>query len=420
MGAEYSAQEINEALQLPVGERAAIVPVTDSGSGHGTAVAGIAAGNGAASVARRYRGVAIESELIVVKLGINGGGFPRTTEVMEGMDYVVRKALELQMPVALNLSFGNNSGSHDGQSLFESYITQLSGVWKSSIIVASGNEGDARHHARVDLKNGAARIPFAVGERERGLIMQIWKQYVDKIELEIETPSGKRIEILEIPGSSTEYLLSQPGDVVDGINRLLVYFGEPSPHTMTQEIYLEWLTGEGNYVETGTWHLTLQPVEVRYGVIDLWMPTTEAIGLSTGFLNPSPDITLTIPATAYRIVAVGAYRAANDSVAPFSGRGTTTDGRMKPDLVAPGVDVMTAAPGGGYSAKTGTSMSAPFVTGSAALLMEWGIVRGNDPYLYGEKVRAYLIKGARPLPGEPVPSVRQGWGALCLADSFPE
>ena len=88
-------------------------------------------------------------------------------------------------------------------------------------------------------------------------------------------------------------------------------------------------------------------------------------------------------------------------------------------IVAPGVGVITALPGGGYGPRTGTSIAAPFVTGSAALMMEWGIVRGNDPFLYGEKVKAYLIKGARPLRGEPVPSKRQGWGALCLRDSIP-
>jgi len=155
-------------------------------------------------------------------------------------------------------------------------------------------------------------------------------------------------------------------------------------------------------------------------VVDLWLPSTERIGFSTGFPEPEPDTTLTIPSTADGIIAVGAYDVARDAVASFSGRGDTADGRKAPTLVAPGVGVVTAAPGGGYTTRTGTSIAVPFVTGSVALMMEWGIVQENDPYLYGEKVKAYLIKGARRLPGqEEVPDKKAGWGALCLSDSLP-
>ena len=93
---------------------------------------------------------------------------------------------------------------------------------------------------------------------------------------------------------------------------------------------------------------------------------------------------------------------------------------MKPDLAAPGVDITSTAPGGGYAVRTGTSMATPFVTGAAALLMEWGILNGNDPYLYGEKMKAYLLRGARQLPGLQSPNPMTGFGALCVADSLPD
>ena len=109
--------------------------------------------------------------------------------------------------------------------------------------------------------------------------------------------------------------------------------------------------------------------------------------------------TLTIPSTARKIIAVGAYNSRTLTYADFSGRGTDGgESLRKPDLVAPGVDIMTTVPGGGYGEATGTSFATPFVTGAAALLMEWGITDGNDPFLYGEKVKAYLQKGARALP----------------------
>ena len=122
------------------------------------------------------------------------------------------------------------------------------------------------------------------------------------------------------------------------------------------------------------------------------------------------------------MVAVGAYDARRNAYASFSGRGWTEDSyQIRPDLAAPGVDITTTAAGGGYISVTGTSFAAPFVTGSAALLIEWGIVRGNDPFLYGEKVRAYLRKGARQLPGYEVwPNNQLGYGVLCLRDSLPE
>ncbi len=409
-GAEFTQEDINRLLAGEDTE--GLYAPEETGTGHGTAVAGIAAGNGSASAGRRYRGIAVESDLLVVKLAAPSGGFPRTTEVMEGLDYLIRKGVRLQRPIAVNLSFGNNYGAHNGQSLFENYIAQLSGIGKNVIVVASGNEGDARHHARIQLQEQMETVPFAIAENEVNISLQLWKRYADDFALFLEAPNGVRQQIDPRPGNSEEYSLAG--------NRLLVYYGEPTPYAVIQEIYMEWLPGgERQFLTEGVWKILLLPERIVDGRVELWLPTIEAVGMSTGFLRPSPDTTLTIPSTSRNVVTVGAYRQSNDTVAAFSGRGDTVDGRNMPTLVAPGVGVVTAAPGGGYTARTGTSMAAPAVTGSAALMMEWGIVQGNDPYLYGEKIKAYLIRGARPLPGERVPSVRQGWGALCLRDSLP-
>lgn len=118
---------------------------------------------------------------------------------------------------------------------------------------------------------------------------------------------------------------------------------------------------------------------------------------------------------------MGAYDSRLLTYAPFSGRGYTRDNnQVKPDLVAPGVDIMTTAVNGGYVRVTGTSFAAPFVTGAAAMLMQWGIVEGNDPYLYGQKVKAYLRKGAVHLPNfEEWPNPTVGYGTLCVKNSLP-
>ena len=137
--------------------------------------------------------------------------------------------------------------------------------------------------------------------------------------------------------------------------------------------------------------------------------------------NDHAEPTLIIPSTIANVISVGAYDDSYQSYADFSGRGFTRQTQqVKPDLVAPGVDIVTARSGGGYEAVTGTSFAAPFVAGSAALLMQWGIVDGNDPFLYGEKVKAYLARGARHLPGYEVwPNPQLGYGALCVRDSLP-
>ena len=186
-------------------------------------------------------------------------------------------------------------------------------------------------------------------------------------------------------------------------------------------MYIEAVLPKGSYIQDGLWKIRLIPEEILDGQYDLWLPAGMALNRETRFLAASPDTTLTIPSTASRAISVGAYDDATQAYADFSGRGFARLGHpIKPELAAPGVNIITARAGGGYEAVTGTSFAAPFVTGSAALMMQWGIVNGNDPYLYGEKLKAYLIRGARSLPGETVyPNERLGYGALCLERSFP-
>ena len=413
IGTEYTKEQIDEALaQSDPVRRRELVPSTDA-SGHGTRVLGIAAGNGRAG-GIRYRGVAPRSSILVVKLGVpRTDSFPRTTELMQALDYCIRKAMEYSLPVAVNISFGNTYGAHDGTSLLETYITDMANIWKSVICIGTGNEGYAAGHASDSLQEGEKkRIQLAVGEYEGVLNLQIWKSYLDDISVSLESPGGRSAGFIRnVPGAQ-RFALEQTD--------ILLYYGEPSPYSQSQEIYLEFLP-QTEYVDSGIWTLTLEAREIRDGRFHLWLPSAAVLNANTRFLEPEPYITLTIPSTARRTVAVGAYDSRSRTYADFSGRGDTRDGRERPILAAPGVDVVTTMPGGGYAAATGTSFATPFVTGAAALLMQWGITDGNDPFLYGEKAAAYLKKGAQPLPAfRAYPNPQIGWGTLCVRESLPE
>lgn len=405
IGTEYTSEQINEALRQPTVEaRRRIVPSQDV-SGHGTAVAGVAAGN-----SDEYRGVAYESDLIVVKLGIpKMNGFPRTTELMQAIDYVVQKALEYGQPVAINISFGNTYGSHDGNSLLEQYIQSIANRWKSVICIGTGNEGNAAGHVSGMLnEDEEVEIELAVQESETTLNIQVWKSYFDVVDVSIETPSGVRV------GPIQEILGSQRFRI--GETELLLYYGEPSPYTIDQEIYIDFLP-RTDYVNSGVWKIILTPREIVSGNYALWLPSENVLNEGTEFLFPNVQGTLTIPSTAFRTIGVGAYNSETMTYADFSGRGSGA--RIKPDLVAPGVDILAPIPGGSFGEFSGTSFATPFVTGSAALLMQWGIVQGNDPYLYGEKVKAYFQRGAREILGfDTYPNQVVGYGALCVRDSF--
>ena len=418
IGTEFTSEQINEALRMEVREeRYRIVPSRDT-SGHGTAVAGIAAGNGRGSKNGKYRGAAPEAGLLIVKMGGAGEtGFPRTTQLMRGVDYIVRKAEELKKPVAINISFGNTYGSHDGTSLLERYLNTVSERWKNVICVGSGNEGTTAGHAAGEYRKGMmTEVQLAVQQREKSFSLQIWKSYVDEVAITIVDPSGNHSGRLEEKEGTQRIQI--------GETELLVYYGEPKPYSIRQEIYISFQP-RNEFVTAGVWKIQMMPGQVVDKLWQMWLPVQNALNIGTAFLKPDSSTTLTIPSTASLVITVAAYNALTFSYADFSGRGPAQiyegENANKPDLAAPGVRVMAPVAGGGYAEFTGTSFATPFVTGSAALLMEWGIVKGNDPYLYGEKVKAYLRRGARQILGyERWPNGELGYGRLCLSESIPK
>lgn len=424
-GTEFTREQINAALREADPLRQyELVPSRDS-SGHGTSVAGIAAGaatnvtGGTAN--NNYEGVAPESELLIVKLGApRENSFPRTTEMMRAVTYVVRKAQSLNRPVAINLSFGNTYGAHDGSSLLERFLDNAAEIGRTVICVGSGNEGASAGHreGRVNVGETAA-TELSVGAYETAFSVQLWKTYTDVFRITLRSPGGQEFSFSTEKGGEITWEAER--------TRILIYVGEPSPYAVEQEIYFD-IIPENLYISPGIWSFLIGTQE-KESSFYFYLPSQAARNQNTRFFEPNPNLTLTIPSTASKVITVGAYDSTYDAYADFSGRGyryaerdigLLAAGAAKPDLAAPGVNITAPDIYGGYRSFTGTSFATPFVTGAAALLMEWGIVQGNDAFLYGEKVKAYLRRGARKIRGEEFyPNDRVGYGALCVADSIP-
>lgn len=415
-GVLYTREMINEALALGRESGQKLVPVLDL-SGHGTAVASVAAGT--------EMGVAPKADLLIVRLGTpQRDSFPRTTQLMRGIDYAVKLGVELNKPVAVNISFGNTYGDHQGNSLLERFVDNASEIGRSILVIGSGNEGASRGHTAGVVRDASHVTELSVAEYETGLSIQLWKFYQDVFNLVITSP-GKEQATLELSSLREAQAVRRTLEQT----QLLCYLGKPLPYNVQQEIFIDMIP-TGSYVNSGVWRITLQPVSLVTGEYRFYLPGYAARNGATGFFLPTPEMTITIPSTARRAVTVGAYDVTRKSYADFSGRGYVyryDDGRadtaggqqiiadVKPDLTAPGVDITVPVPNGGYEQVSGTSFATPFVAGAAALLMEWGIVRGNDRFLYGERLKAALIRGAQPLSGAAArPDSKTGWGTMCV------
>ena len=280
VGTEYGQEEINESLgSTPL-------PIRDL-SGHGTAVAAIAAGNS---------GVAPQAQLLVVKLGnLAASTFSKTTELMMAVEYAYQKALEVQMPLVINLSFGTVYGPHNGTGLLETYLDEMMGRWKSVIVVGTGNEGNAAGHVHSTLQEGTDTvIPFSVAAGETGLNVQVWKSYTDQFDISLQAPDGTQIGPLYENLGPQRYRMSS--------TNLLIYYGKPSPFMISQEIYFDFIP-DGDYVTAGIWRLILKPQRLAEGAVDLWLPAVGSLNPGTRFLRPIPENTLTVPSTARKVIS---------------------------------------------------------------------------------------------------------------------
>lgn len=392
-GTLYTQEDINKAINREIN-----IPVSLTAA-HGTHVAGIAAR------------IANESNLIVVRVGsIQTDVFSRSTEFMRAIKFVIDASIEKNMPVAINMSYGTNEGSHLGVSLFEQYIDDMSLMWKNNMIVSAGNNANKGQHKFIQLvPNQNQQVEFVVGENEKILNLNIWPNFADDIAISITTPTNNTTPELSLNSRLLRTTLNRT-------NITGVFYPIP-PYTLLRRVTIQ--LSSNTSIQPGIWRINFRPTTIVAGGINIYLPTSEGLSPDTRFLNPTVKLTVTVPGTANRVITVGSYNDATSAISPFSGQGDASQGVLKPDIVAPGEEILSYLPGGNQGVLSGTSMASPHVTASAALLMQWGIVNNNDPYMYGDRLKAILLKFAN-RNGQNIayPNDVYGYGRLDL-DNIP-
>ena len=401
-GIVYDKNKINEALKSE--NPFSIVPEIDL-SGHGTHVAGIACAGG--NINFDNYGVAYKSSIAMVKItGENSLRAALSTQLMRGLKFLMDKSNEINKPLVVNISLSTNDGSHNGSSLLEKYIQTFTQLQKAVIVVAAGNEGNSAHHVGGKMKK-EEDLDLNIGDGEKVIILDFFKPVLVDVSVEVISPTGISTGPMELSESYKERFV--------GREKIIVYSTGPKPFDIQGQTTISILP-LGDAITAGGWRIIVKKLNNYEGYFDIWLPISEGLNERTRFLQPDVYNTLGIPATVEGVISVGSYNFLNNNLSAFSGRGVVRpEWLIKPDLVAPGENILSTVEEQGFDTKSGTSMAAPQVAGICALLFEWGIIRNNDPFLYGERIKYYLIKGAkRTIFGEAYPNPDLGYGFVCL------
>ncbi len=378
--------------------------------GHGTMVAGIAVGNGLESDGK-YKGVAPKANIIVVKLGKQESeSFAMVTEFMRAIKFSYDMAIKEDMPLSINISYGTNDGSHNGDTLFEEYINDMATSYQSNIIVSTGNEGNANHHYESTImENESETIDFTIADGIQNLYKSLWKNFSEDISVELITGNGVSTGKVFVSNSVSRFDF-------EGVTIRILY-NPPTPYKLIQEIFFQ-IDHPSLTTEIENWQLIVHATNIVDGHFKIWLPTTEEVTRATAFKLPSKNTTLMIPSTASNVISVSGYDTLTNEIADFSGRGFVANENEKPDIGAPAIDILTTTRLLTYGTTSGTSFSAPFVTGACAVLMEYGIVDRNEIFLYGEKMKAYLQKCAKREESQVYPNRTFGYGTLCIQNTL--
>lgn len=441
-GTEYTREEIDRALQMEKGTIASgdgtiagmqdvraldVVPSIDE-NGHGTRLASLAAGSQleGGSV---YNSPAYDADILVVKLKPakeylrkyyqipDGVSAYASTDVMMAVKYMDSFARVFKRPIVFCLGMGTNFRDHEGNGIFSRYLNAVASQRSRIMVIAGGNEGNTSHHYEGRFQNGTAgteeSMEIFVSEGVDGFLMEIWTEAPVNLSVSIRTPGGEYIDPTSVLFQTNlryrfvfeetiitvynAYIAQGSGDAL-----ILMRFEKPTPGV--------WTIGVSDENQTP---------EARF---DAWLPISDFLQRPVYFLQPNPRVTLTTPSYVPEAITVAAYDSFNNSIYQNSGRGYSRDGRIKPDLTAPGVDITIAGNRLGaepvISTYTGSSLAAAIMAGAAAQFAQWAVVDGNSPYIRSQEVKNYFIRGAARERNIEYPNGIWGYGRLDLYNTF--
>lgn len=417
-GTQYTAEEINLALNSD--NPASIVPTRDE-NGHGTFLASIAAGN--RDERAGFSGAAPQASIAMVKLKPakqylrdfyliqDGADAYQENDIMMGVSYLYFLARKYSMPLVVCIPLGTNMGSHMGMSRLGQYLNQVSLSNGSAVITAVGNETGARHHFRavMDADTDEVTAELRVGEREAGFSMELWAENMGAYTVGFISPTGEVAREISVPlrGENTvSFLLEQ--------TQITVYTQIADVSAGSQFIFMRF-----ENPMSGIWRILIRnSLDIRE-TFHIWLPVRGFISDETYFLRPDPDTIITDPGNARYPITVTAYDHTKNSIYIHASRGYSLSGRIKPDLAAPGVNILGASVSGRRLTRmSGTSVSAAHLAGAAAILLNWGVLNANYPYLNTPVLKSIFVRGAQRNPALTYPNREFGYGTLNLYEAF--
>ena len=416
-GTQYTREDIDRALSLV--DPFSLLPSRDE-NGHGTFLASVAAGN--SDPQREFTGAAPRAYLAAVRLKPakkylrdfylirEDAEAYQENDIMMGISYLMSLARKYSMPMVICLGLGTNQGSHTGRSPLGLYMNDLSSYFGVVLVTAAGNETGYGHHYSASLTAGekSRLVELNVGKNDPGFSMELWAQDVEVYRVGFVSPTGEVIEPL--PSAVGEenvirFLVEQ--------TEITVYTDIVSSSSGSQMIFIRFRNPM-----PGIWSIRVVSVLDITGTFHIWLPCHGFLSDDTRFLLPDPDTVITEPGNAQLPITVSAYDHTTGGIYIHSSRGYSRSGQIKPELAAPGTGILGSGKGGSLTRKTGTSVSAALTSGAAAILLHWGILQRNYPFMNTSVVKTWLIRGAKRNPASSYPNREFGYGTLDLYETF--
>ena len=415
-GSEYTDEQINRALNSMNPHE--VVPMTDE-EAHGTYMASVAAGSEIPE--KNFVGAAPYSKIAMVKLKpakqylrafyfINDDAVVyQENDIMAGVVYLSKLAQERHMPLVICVGLGTDMGGHTGVNPLSTMLNSMALRRDRAVVIAAGNEGNSRHHFLGEIQSDEyyKNVEINVGENVKGFYAEVWARAPQRFVVDIISPTGERMpsDFILSGGREYNFLFEDTkvavdyriAGILDGSQVIYISFSKPTE---------------------GIWNIRVYQQSEISDTFHIWLPLEEFLTGEVFFVRSNPDTTLTVPSSAAAPMTVGAYDAKDNSIYLRSGRGFTASGLIKPDFVAPGVEVYGAAPGGMFVTRSGTSAATAVASGGVALMLEWSIVQGHYSTITGIAIKNSLIQSADRDAQRTYPDKSFGWGRLDVYQTF--